>query len=442
MSAHKLFDTSTPLERAVLVGASLPDAAIEVAASLDELERLVETAGASVVGRMTQTLQKPYSKTYLGSGKIGELSELVGASGADVVVFDDELTPSQQANIERMLGSHVKVVDRCALVLDIFGLHATTREGKLQVQLAQLQYLLPRLRGMWSHLANEQSRGGIGGRFGQGESQLEIDRRLVRDKISALRRQLALLSRQRGTQAKLRARTGEFRIALVGYTNAGKSSLLNALTGSNVLAQDKLFATLDPTTRQLGLPGGRRVTLTDTVGFVQKLPHELVEAFKSTLAEAVSADLILRVVDISDDAWEFHLHEVERVLNEIGASEIPSLFVFNKCDMSHGMLPAEYACDPHSLMVSARTGEGLQALLDMIDSVLRSQDACIQVQIPYERGDVIARARRVATVVHESAEPEGFEMLLSVPERYLGTFTPFLASDLPLSSVQDRPKHE
>lgn len=295
MPRFPLVSTAPELERAILVGVDWGEQLWPVDRSLDELSRLVETAGAKVVGRLVQRLDHPNPKSFLGSGKVDELSSLVVSLSADVVIFDDDLTPSQQTFLERAMGGSIKIIDRTALILDIFGLHAMTREGRLQVQLAQLQYLLPRLRGMWSHLAKEQTRGGIGSRFGQGESQLELDRRMIRGRISVLRRELSDLEKRRLVQSGQRVASPAYRIALAGYTNAGKSSLLNALTGSNVLSQDKLFATLDPTTRCCVIPGGRRVVITDTVGFIQKLPHGLVDAFKSTLAEVKEADLILRV---------------------------------------------------------------------------------------------------------------------------------------------------
>ena len=247
-------------ERTLVVGVDTGRADWSMVESLDELERLVETAGGIVVARETQRLDSPIPKTFVGSGKAKELAELVRRMDIDVVAFDDQLSPSQQANLERIFGDPVKVIDRTALILDIFGRHATTREGSLQVQLAQLQYVLPRLRGMWSHLMGEQTRGGIGSRFGQGESQLEVDRRLVRDRIAALRRELARLETRRNTQSKARWDSGIYRVALAGYTNAGKSTLLNALTDSKVYAKDELFATLDPTTRSIDLAEGRKIT--------------------------------------------------------------------------------------------------------------------------------------------------------------------------------------
>ena len=272
MSRFQLISTERVAERAVLMGVDTRDGLWPTERSLDELECLADTAGAVVVARLTQRLDRPSPKTYIGSGKVEELRGFVQRLDADVVIFDDDLSPSQQSNLERALGEPIKIIDRTALILDIFGLHARTREGRLQVQLAQLQYLLPRLRGMWTHLAKEQTRGGIGSRFGQGESQLEVDRRMIRNRIASLRKELAMVERRRAVQSKSRTGSLAFRIALAGYTNAGKSSLLNRLTGSDVLAQDKLFATLDPTTRSYELPGGRAITITDTVGFIQKLP--------------------------------------------------------------------------------------------------------------------------------------------------------------------------
>lgn len=342
------FISTTPVpERALLVGVDWRVNSWPIDRSLDELERLAHTAGAEAVAKLTQRLDKPIPKSFIGSGKVEELVRMVHSLDIDVVIFDDELSPSQQSYLEKAVGEPVKIIDRTALILDIFGLHAKTREGRLQVQLAQLQYLLPRLRGMWSHLAKEQTRGGIGSRFGQGESQLEVDRRLIRNKISALRKQLRLVEKRRGVQSKDRLESSAFRVALAGYTNAGKSTLLNRLTGADVFTQDKLFATLDPTTRAYALPGGRLITVTDTVGFIQKLPHGLVEAFKSTLSEVLNADLILKVVDISDDDWIRQMDAVESVLSEIGAGDKLSVTVFNKVDLLDpielGILKSRYS---------------------------------------------------------------------------------------------------
>ena len=333
MPRFKPISTAPVKERAILVGVDLGNSEWTCEESLAELARLAETDGAEVVLTLTQRLDAPVPKTFIGKGKVEELCSYVRNLEADVVIFDDELTPSQQANLEKIVGEPVKIIDRTALILDIFGVHAKTHEGRLQVQLAQLQYVLPRLRGMWSHLVGEQTRGGIGSRFGQGESQLEVDRRLVRARISTLRRELDRLDRRRGVQSKARWDSGVYRVALVGYTNAGKSTLLNRLTGSNVYVRDELFATLDPTTRALDLEEGRKVTITDTVGFIQKLPTMLVESFKSTLAEVRAADLVLLVVDASDPHRELEIAAVRSVLADIGAADIRSVTVLNKCDL-------------------------------------------------------------------------------------------------------------
>ena len=290
-------------ERALLVGVDRPGLSWPLQATLAELERLVDTAGADVVARTTQRLDAPNPKTFIGSGKAEEIAQLCKDQEIDLVVFDDELTPSQQSNLEKVVGKPVKVIDRTALILDIFALHASTKEGRLQVRLAQNQYLLPRLRGMWAHLASNRMGGGVGSRFGEGESQLEVDRRMVRKRITSIKRELAHLADVRAVQREGRYASGMFKVALAGYTNAGKSSLINRLTGSDVLAWDKLFATLDSTTRRLVLPEGRQITVTDTVGFIQKLPTTLVESFKSTLDEISGSDLVLHVVDASSEEF-------------------------------------------------------------------------------------------------------------------------------------------
>lgn len=394
--------------------------------SLDELARLAQTDGAEVVMRVTQRLEKPNPKTFIGSGKARELAVFCTNLDADVVIFDDELTPSQQANLERIVGNHIKVIDRTALILDIFGAHATTREGRLQVQLAQNQYLLPRLRGMWGHLVHEQTRGGIGSRFGQGESQLEVDRRLVRDRISSLRRELELLERRRTVQSKARWDSGIYRVALVGYTNAGKSTLLNALTGSSVYVRDELFATLDPTTRSLDLEEGRRITLTDTVGFIQKLPTMLVEAFKSTLAEVSQADLILLVVDASDVHAGKEIAAVNEVLKEISAENIRQVLVYNKCDL----LPEErlatlVAANPDAVFISALHGKGLQSLQYRIAKEASEGDSVITVCIPYEKGLLLRMVHERCQVVREEYSSQGLIATVKASQRMVQTLLPY-----------------
>lgn len=418
--------TEVKPERAVLVGVEWRQSSWPVDRSLDELERLADTAGAVVVGRLTQRLERPVPKSFIGSGKVEELKSLVGRLEADVVIFDEDLTPAQQSHLERAVGEPVKIIDRTALILDIFGLHAKTREGRLQVQLAQLQYLLPRLRGMWSHLAKEQTRGGIGSRFGQGESQLEVDRRLIRNRISSLRRELKELERRRVVQAKGRVESDAFRIALAGYTNAGKSTLLNALTGSDVLSQDKLFATLDPTTRAYTLPGGRIVTLTDTVGFIQKLPHGLVEAFKSTLSEVLGADLILKVIDVSDEDRHRHEEAVDRVLDEIGAGERPSLTVYNKIDLLDpeevGLLRARM---PRAVFFSARTGDGLDLLLDRLSAEAAANDRLISADVPYREGGLLKLVHEQGQLISEEYLADRVRIVAKVPARIAGRLERF-----------------
>lgn len=421
--------TSPVPERAVLVGIEQRGSSWPVDRSLDELERLADTAGAECVARVTQRLERPNPRTFIGSGKVAEVCGLVSRLDADVVIFDDDLSPSQQANLEKAVGEPVKIIDRTALILDIFGLHAQTREGRLQVQLAQLQYLLPRLRGMWSHLAKEQTRGGIGSRFGQGESQLEVDRRMVRNRIAAVRRELAVVERRRSVQSKERIASPAFRVALAGYTNAGKSSLLNRLTGSTVLAQDKLFATLDPTTRAYRLPGGRSMTITDTVGFIQKLPHGLVDAFKSTLSEVREADLILMVADASDDNLSRQLDAVHRVLEEIGAGESRFLVVFNKIDL----IDAETLLDlrriyPDAVLVSARTGEHIDDLVERVALEAAALDKLIDVHIPYASGSLVQLIRQSGHVLEESFEETSTHLVAKVPPRIAGYLSAYYSS--------------
>lgn len=426
MSRFEPISTAPVPERAILMGVDWRESNWPIDRSLDELERLADTAGAVVVARLTQRLERPIPKSYIGSGKVEELRGFVQRLDADVVIFDDDLTPSQQSYLERALGEPTKIIDRTALILDIFGLHARTREGRLQVQLAQLQYLLPRLRGMWSHLAKEQTRGGIGSRFGQGESQLEVDRRMIRNRIAALRKELKGLEKRRDVQSKWRASSPAFRVALAGYTNAGKSSLLNRLTGSDVLAQDKLFATLDPTTRSYELPGGRAITVTDTVGFIQKLPHSLVEAFKSTLSEVRDADLILKVVDISDDDHARQLDAVDRVLREVEAGERPSVTVFNKVDLLDPLeLGALERRIPDAVLFSARTGYGLATLLERVALEASASDELISCEIPYREGALVAAIRKQGSVLSESYLDNALSMVCRVPGRIASALEPY-----------------
>ena len=432
MGRFEPLSTAPVPERAILVGVELGRTEWSCEESLAELARLAETDGAEVVLTMTQRLDAPVPKTFIGKGKVEELVAAVRSLAADVVIFDDELTPSQQANLERMVGEPVKIIDRTALILDIFGVHAKTHEGRLQVQLAQLQYVLPRLRGMWSHLVGEQTRGGIGSRFGQGESQLEVDRRLVRARISTLRRELERLDRRRAVQSKARWDSGVYRVALVGYTNAGKSTLLNRLTGSDVYARDELFATLDPTTRALDLEEGRRVTITDTVGFIQKLPTTLVESFKSTLAEVRAADLVLLVVDASDPHRELEISAVRSVLEEIGAADIPCVEVLNKCDLvDPAELPEITAAHPDAQVVSALDGSGLRGLLYRIAQEASRGSVSMSVLVPYEKGLLMKMVHERCQVMHERYVQEGLLATVRADARMASTLEPYVVDDEP-----------
>lgn len=411
-----LIETEEPRERALLVGIDRPGASVPMETSLGELGRLAHTAGADVVATVTQRLRSPNPATFVGSGKVAEIAELARAEHVDVIIVDDELTPSQQSNLETSVDRLVKVIDRTALILDIFALHAKSKEGKLQVRLAQNEYLYPRLRGMWAHLASNRMGGGVGSRFGEGESQLEVDRRMVRNRITSIKRELARLKGIRSTQRESRYESGIRNVALAGYTNAGKSSLLNALSGSQVYSDDLLFATLDSTTRSITLPYGREVTLTDTVGFIQKLPTTLIEAFQSTLDEIAGSDLILHVVDASSNDLEMHIDAVYDTLGQIGAESIPSLLVLNKADLltadERAVLKGRY---PAAAFVSAHTQEGIDSLKEQMSLSLGSAEVTMNVVIPYTHGDDASLAHRRCAVLSERFEEDGVHMTLRCP---------------------------
>ena len=389
-------------ERIVLVGVIFPETtADELDRELDELALLVDTAGADVEARVIQRRDRPDPATFLGSGKVQELKEICLAVDADTVVFDHNLSPAQQRNLEKLLGR--TAIDRTAVILDIFAQNARSPEGKAQVELALLRYRLPRLRRAGGSLS--QQAGGIGTR-GPGETQLEVDRRRLVSRMHKLERELKEVERTRELQRASRQRGRHREATLVGYTNAGKSTTLNALTNAGVPAEDRLFVTLDPRTRQHQLPGGETVLLTDTVGFISKLPHELVKAFQSTLDSVRFADLLVHVVDGSSDEAEEQIDAVREVLAQIGASEVPELLVFNKADVNPIWTRELVARHEGSLSLSALTGEGVEELVATIGDRLRSGDRVVTLRLPASRGDLIAAAHREGDVVAKENEDE------------------------------------
>jgi len=402
-------------ERAILVGAVLHGGgALSGEDSLDELERLADTAGLSVAGKTLQVIRHITPATFVGSGKVDEVRALVQETTATVVVFDDDLSPAQQRNLEQAL--KVKVVDRSQVILDIFAQRAHSLTGKLQVELAQLQYLLPRLTRQWSHLS--RLGGGVGTR-GPGETQLEVDRRRVRERISGLRRRLDEVFRTRALHRKSRATVPYPTVALVGYTNSGKSTLMNRLTAAGVLVEDKLFATLDPTVRRLTLPSGNPALMIDTVGFINKLPHGFVDAFKSTLEEVRTADLLLHIVDASNPQAPEQTAVVERVLGELGADRTPRIRVLNKLDrLPPGTRPAAAAAE--SVALSARTGLGVPDLLMAIDRALLGGRERLEVRIPVHRGDLVAQVHRGGTVLREVYDEGAVEITALVSTKLAG----------------------
>ena len=418
-----------PVEKAVLVAVHASgESSHEVDASLDELERLVDTAGSQTVGRIVQKRSTPDVATFIGRGKVAQLKDYARAEGADAVIFDEELSPAQQRNLEEKLG--VKVLDRTIVILDIFAQHASSREGKAQVELAQLSYLLPRLRG-WGVALSRQAGGrvaggaGIGTR-GPGETQLEVDRRKINRRMTKLRQDLRAFEKTRRLKTKGRDRHDVPTVGLVGYTNAGKSTLLNRLTGSHVLVADQLFATLDTTARQLELPDGRQVVATDTVGFVKKLPTQLVEAFKSTLEDTLRADLLLHVVDASHPEAEAQIVAVDRVLADIGADDLRRVIVLNKVDVADRDVVAGLQRQwGEAVAVSAGTGEGIDALLERISEGLASPRRIVEALVPYDRADLVAVAHRDGEVLKEEHRPEGTFLVASVGRAAGRSLEPF-----------------
>lgn len=405
------FETLEKRERAILVAVEFNDET-DVECSLNELEELAETAGADTVGRLIQKREAVHPGTYIGKGKIEELQELIYRLRADVIVCDDELSPAQLGNLQEEL--QVKVIDRTVMILDIFAAHARTSEGKLQVELAQLRYRASRLVGLRQSLS--RLGGGIGTR-GPGEKKLEMDRRLIKERISILNRQLKEVVKNRETMRRQRTRSAASTVAIVGYTNAGKSTLLNTLTESNVLEEDKLFATLDPTTRGLTLADGQKILFTDTVGFISKLPHTLIQAFRSTLEEAKYADMILHVVDASNPDYDMQMEVVYDTLRELGVGDKPVLTAFNKMDLVKPEEKEDWK-DLKSdvvLQISAKKKIGLEALLEQIEKLLKAGFVKIEKVFPYEEAGKLQLIRQYGKLETEEYREDGIYILASVP---------------------------
>ena len=410
-------------EKIILVGMARNGAEVDdVEAHLDELALLVDTAGADVVGRVLQRRATPDPATYIGKGKAEELKELSVAADADTVVFDDELSPAQHRNLEKILGR--TAIDRTAVILDIFAQNAHTLEGKAQVELALLRYRLPRLKGKGTQLSQQGA--GIGTR-GPGETKLEVDRRRLLRRMTKLEQELQEMDRNRRVQRAARARSRLRTVSLVGYTNAGKSTLLNTLTDAGVLVEDRLFATLDPRTRRLDLPGGESVLLSDTVGFVRKLPHQLVQAFKSTLEVVKEADLLVHVVDSAAPDPQAQIDAVRAVLDELHAERVPELLAFNKADVTDEAkrLSADH---PGSVAISALAGTGVDELLVAVGDRLRATAQVVELYVPFARGDVLAAVHREGEVIDEEHGEEGTRVRVRVDDAGAARFAEFLAS--------------
>ena len=415
-------------DRTVLVGIVTQKETQEMLdKSMDELERLLETAGGECVARLTQSKESPDVRTVIGSGKAAELAYLCATNDVTLVVFDCEMSPSQIRNLENILGDEVRVIDRSMLILDIFALHAVTGEGKLQVELAQLKYTAPRLMGRGVELS--RLGGGIGTR-GPGESKLETDRRHLQRRVHALESQIAEMDKNRKTMRASRDKSGIPEVAIVGYTNAGKSTLLNRLTDAGILAEDKLFATLDPTTRKFYLPCGEPVLLTDTVGFINKLPHHLVRAFRSTLEEACNADILMIIVDASDENFRDQLRVTEDLLCELGAADKPTLYVFNKCDKGMAEPPAvgREAAD-NVAFISALTGQGVDRMVSLLEGMVLSDKRRVTYIIPNSEAGALNTLYKNATVENVEYGAEGMTVTVLADARIRGMMRKYALDD-------------
>ena len=418
-------DTTEKKELAVLVGLSAGSMDVHERSSdvsMEELAALVETAGGSVLGTVMQNLPTPNPRSFIGEGKVQEVKELLEANECDLAVFDNELTPSQMRVLSEDLG--VKVLDRSGLILDIFAQRAQTREGQLQVELAQYKYLLPRLTGMWTHLVRQTASGGSSpiGTRGPGETQLETDRRHIRRKIQKLEEELADVRKVRETQRRRREKNAMPVVALIGYTNAGKSSLLNCLTDSDIPANDRLFDTLDTTTRRLRIDETQEVLLSDTVGFIRKLPTHLIEAFKATLEELSYADVLLHVIDISNPEWEEQARIVDELVRQLGAEQTPCLRIFNKCDRYFGILPH----GENVVCISARTGEGTDALIRKLSEMLDLGRKHVRLVIPYSEAGIMDRLNREAVLEKQEYTESGIEVEAIVTPEIFGRVKQFI----------------
>ena len=448
MPRTKLLETENPQEKAILVGVDLykDNTLLSLEDSLEELTLLADTAGVEVVGTVTQNLDSPNPKTFIGSGKVEEVKILTGEFGADMVIFDNELSPRHQRELEAAFGESIKVIDRTALILDIFAQHAQTSEGSFQVELAQYEYRLPRLTRAWTHLARQA--GGGGGRSGSvggvglrgpGETQLEVDRRMISIRIEFLKSELEKVRAHRERYRERRKKSRIPVIALVGYTNAGKSTLLNRLSKADVYVADQLFATLDPTTRRVELPGGQAVLFTDTVGFIQKLPTELVAAFRATLEEITEADVLLHVVDITHPNASAQAKSVQETLVEIGAGDIPVITAFNKIDKLKDPEGAVDTLDefPNTYPISALSGWGLDELLSAIEEELYETYIEIDVRIPFKKGHLISLFHEKGQVQDVEHSEDGVRLRGLIPRRFVYQFDPYFLTRPDLGEVDE-----